>query len=155
MGAEGIKEWHASTRKRGLRELAGNSNVKNQVASGGCDFGFTDTDDFFLARDAGAPVDLVPVRLPGGETIVIPNTVAMVAGCRNQAHAQRFIDYLLSEETELALANSPSRQIPLGPVDGARLNADVRSLMAVAGRGCSLEGLDDIRTTCVAWLKQQ
>lgn len=155
LGEDGLKKWHFSLRERGLRELSGNSTVKNQVAAGGCDFGFTDTDDFFQALDAGAPVALLPVLLDGEETIAIPNTVAMIAGGRNPANARRFIDFVLSAETELALANSPSRQIPLGPVDISRLNDDVRLLMESVARGCSLEGLDSIRTSCVAWLKEE
>jgi iron(III) transport system substrate-binding protein len=153
LGQEGLVTWHRSLRERGLRELAGNSTVKNQVAAGGCDFGFTDTDDFFMAKDAGAPVALLPVVLPGDLTIVIPNSVGIIAGARHRDAAQRFVDYLLSAETELALANSPSRQIPLGPVDMSRLNPEVAVLVGAAARGCSLVDLGDIRSACIGWLK--
>ena len=155
LGETELKIWHRSLRARGMQELAGNSTVKNRVAAGGCDLGFTDTDDFFLARDAGAPVALLPVRLPDGKTIVIPNTVGMIANCANPEHAQRFIDHLLSARTELALANSASRQIPLGVVDHALLNSEVRALADAAAEAGSLAGLSDIRTACVGGLKQQ
>jgi iron(III) transport system substrate-binding protein len=153
MGKAGLQGWHTSLRQRGLREVAGNSTVKNQVAAGACDLGFTDTDDFFLARDAGAPVALLPVVTPDDTTIVIPNTVAIIAGGRQPANARRFVDYLLSAETEIALANSPSRQIPLGPVDPSRLPPEVADLLPAAARGGTLSGLNEIRTGCIAWLK--
>lgn len=154
-GEAGLRAWHRSLRERGLRELTGNSTVKNQVAAGGCDFGFTDSDDFFLAQDAGAPVRWLPVLLSGGQTVVIPNTAGVIAGCRHPEAAGRFLDFLLSAETELALANSASRQIPLGLVDETRLSADVKALRRAAVRGCPLTGLGEIRSACMAWLKQE
>jgi iron(III) transport system substrate-binding protein len=153
MGRAGLQAWHAAVRQRGLRELAGNSTVKNQVAAGVCDLGFTDTDDFFLAQDAGSPVALLPVVTPDEKTIVIPNTVSIIAGGRQPDNARRFVDYLLSAETEIALANSPSRQIPLGPVDPSRLPPEVVALLPAAARGGTLNGLNEIRTACIAWLK--
>lgn len=155
LGEEGLKAWHVSTRSRGMLELTGNSTVKNQVAGGGCDFGFTDSDDAFLALDAGAPVAMLPVYLPGGETIAIPNTVAMIGGCPHPETAQLFIDFLLSEKTELALANSASRQIPLGPVDEAKLSAEVRALVHPASLSTPLHELGAARTACISWLKQE
>ncbi|NQU39790.1 MAG: substrate-binding domain-containing protein [Lentisphaerae bacterium] len=154
LGEAGLVAWHDSLRERGLRVLAGNSTVKNQVAAGGCDFGFTDTDDFFMAQDAGAPVALLPVLTPAGQTIVIPNSVSIMAHCPHELAARRFVDYLLSAETELALANSPSRQIPLGPVDRSRLPNEVADLVPAAAKGCSLAGLGESRTACIAWLKE-
>ena len=155
LGEDGLKALHRSMRNRGLRELPGNSSVKNQVAAGGCDFGYTDTDDLFLALDAQAPVAWLPVETEKGQTIVIPNTVALIKGAPHRKAATRLIDYLLSEETELALANSASRQIPLGPVDPSKLSDDVRGLLDAASRGCSLEGLVPAREACVNWLKQE
>ena len=155
LGGEGLKSLDASMRDRGIRVLSGNSAVKNQVAAGGCDFGFTDTDDLFSAIDAGAPVAYLPVTLPDGSTIVIPNTVAMISGCSNKANARRFIDFLLSAETELALANSAARQIPLGPVDESRLSDEVKALAGYVARGASLEGLGEIRSKCVTWLRNR
>lgn len=62
-GPESLKGWHGDWRKRGVREVAGNAAVKNLVAQGVCDLGLTDTDDFFDARDAGAPVTMLPIRI--------------------------------------------------------------------------------------------
>ncbi len=113
-GPEKLKAWHADWRRRGVQEVAGNAQVKNLVAEGVCDLGWTDTDDYFEALDAGKHVAALPVRVDGGRTICIPNTVAIVKGARHQAEARRLVDYLLSAQTEVALANSEARQVPRG-----------------------------------------
>jgi hypothetical protein len=63
------------------------------------------------------------------------------------------VDFLLSEETELALANSRSRQIPLGPVPVEKLSPEVRELASAARDGESLSSLGPARQECLAWLK--
>ena len=50
-------------------------------------------------------------------TLVIPNTVAMIAGAPHTAEAKIFIDYLLDRKTEDSLVSSgwiqlPSRDVP-------------------------------------------
>jgi iron(III) transport system substrate-binding protein len=155
LGADGLKAWHRGLRARGAREVDGNAMVKELVASGACDLGFTDTDDAFEALDAGKPVAFTPTRLDDGATIVMPNTVSLIRGAPHQDQARELIDFLLSEETELALANSGSRQVPLGPVDEARLPAEVRALREPASHGIPLAGLLGARNDCLAWLKSE
>src|SRR5262249_49068235 len=104
-GAERLKAWHHVLRRRGIREVAGNAATKNLVADGACDFAFTDTDDYFVAKDQekndqGKPVAMTPVRVDG-KTICIPNTVAIIRGTKKSEAAKRLVDFLLSEETEL------------------------------------------------------
>ena len=152
-GPEKLKAWHADWRRRGVQEVAGNAQVKNLVAEGVCDLGWTDTDDYFEALDAGKHVAALPVRVDGGRTICIPNTVAIVKGARHQAEARRLVDYLLSAQTEVALANSEARQVPVGPVDEAALPEQVRVLAKWAQDGISLSGLGPARAACLAWLK--
>lgn len=154
-GAEKLKRWHHDIRRRGIREVTGNATVKNLVATGVCDFGFTDTDDFFVAKDEGKPVRMFPVRVPGGNVISIPNTVCIINGTRRPDAARKLVDTLLSEETELALANSKSRQIPLGAVDQGRLSADVRELAVWARDGYPISSLGEARKTCLSWLKSE
>jgi iron(III) transport system substrate-binding protein len=113
-GGDPLMRWHRESRATGLKELNGNAAVKDAVGAGVCDFGYTDTDDFFEARDAGLQVRMEPVRVEGAGTIVIPNTVAIIRGTRRVSDARKLVDFLLSQETELALARSKSRQIPLG-----------------------------------------
>jgi len=153
LGEQGLKAWHADTRRRGLREVRGNGTVKDIVANGACAFGFTDTDDYFLAQDAGKPVAMLPVRLADRSTISIPNTVAIIAGSPRFEDACILVDYLLSEESEIALANARSRQIPLGPVDEARVPDEVKTLRKWARDAVSLASLSEARAACLAWLR--
>ncbi len=154
-GREKTIAWHRDLRARGARELNGNAAVKDAVADGACDAGFTDTDDFFAAKDAGKPVNMGPVRLDDGSTICIPNTVAIIRGTRRETAARRLVDFLLSAETELALARSKSRQIPLGPVPADQVPAEVRELQSWAQQAAPLNDLLPARNACLAWLKSE
>jgi iron(III) transport system substrate-binding protein len=153
-GGERLRDWHHEVRRRGLREAAGNAMVKDLVAAGRCDFGWTDTDDFFVARDAGAPVDLLPIRVEG-RTIAIPNTAAIIRGTRHRRAAEQFVDFLASAETELKLARSTARQIPLGAVDESQVPQDVRRLRAWAQDGFDLRNLLDDRRAVLDWLQSE
>jgi iron(III) transport system substrate-binding protein len=154
-GREKLIAWHRAWRAAGVREVNGNAAVKDAVATGVCAVGFTDTDDFFEAKDAGSPVTMRPVRIDGGATICIPNTVAIIKGTKRGAEARKLVDFLLSAETELALAKSKSRQIPLGPVAAEQLPAEVRELQGWAADGLSLTDLRAARDECLAWLKSE
>lgn len=155
MGIDALQLWHKSLHDRGIREARGNGGVKDLVAEGACDWGFTDTDDAFAAIDNGHPVTMFPVRLPSGETICLPNSVAMIRGCRHPDAAEKFIEFLLSEEVEIALAKSAARQIPLGPVDTAQLPDEVRELAEWAAAGVSLEGAMNHQDEVLQWLSKE
>ena len=155
LGSDGLKAWHRESRTLGLVELPGNAAVKDAVARGVCDVGFTDTDDFFEARDDGRAVAMAPVRIGLGQTILIPNTVAIIRGTKRRVHARMLVDFLLSEETELALALSKSRQIPLGPVQTEELSPEVRDLVEWGHNGVDLTKLGPARAECLAWLKSE
>jgi len=155
MGGEELTRWHHRVREQGLREASGNAAVMKMVASGACDFGWTDTDDFYAAFDEGKPVDMLPVRLDGGATICIPNSVSIIRGTERLEEAQQLVDFLLSAQTEDALARSQSRQIPLGPVDTVRLSADVKQLRDWAQDGYDVNSIGSARAECLAWLKSE
>lgn len=150
-GEERLRRWHEEVRRRGLREVKGNAMVKDVVATGQADFGWTDTDDAFVALDDGAPVDMLPIRVEG-KTIAIPNTVAIVRGCRHRGEAEQLVDFLASADTELKLAKSRARQIPLGPVEESQLPAEVQRLKGWADDGRDLRDLLTVRQAVIAWL---
>ena len=154
-GSEELQRLHRSQRDRGLLEVNGNSVVKDLVASGRCDFGWTDTDDFFLAADDQKPVDMLPVRTPSGRTICIPNSISIIRGTQRLDAAQRLVDYLLSKEVEIRLARSRSRQIPLGPVDPETLPEEVRRLTEWAADSIDLKLLSDAHAECLKWLQSE
>ena len=153
-GAERLKSWHREVRRRGAQEVAGNAVVVNLVAQGACDFGWTDTDEFFAALDEGQPVAMLPVRVGEGYTICIPNTVAIIKGTQRTRDARRLVDFLLSARTELALARSKTRQIPLGPVTAGTLPEEVQELRDSLKTGTDLFQLDHPRKECLQWLRR-
>jgi len=93
--------------------LPGNAQVKNAVAAGKIALGLTDTDDAHLALLALKPVDVVFPDADGMGTLLIPNSLALVAGAPHPEEGRRLIDFLLSRSVEETLCRSRSAQIPL------------------------------------------
>ncbi|MDZ4817028.1 MAG: extracellular solute-binding protein [Verrucomicrobiota bacterium] len=153
-GADKTKEWYHDLQEKGAQVQQGNAMVKNAVASGASDWGFTDSDDYFVAVDEKKQVSYAPARVPGGRVIVIPNTVAIIKGTKREEQARQLMDYLLSEEVEMELAQSASRQIPLGPVDTKKLRPEVAALQALVSNAYSLDQrLLKPRAEAIQWLK--
>ena len=169
-GGDRLKDWHHDLRLRGVREVDGNAAVKDIVARGTCDAGLTDTDDVFVALDDGLPVEMLPVRVTANEppgksnagtdpfpsyTICIPNTVGIIRGTRRREAAEHLVDFLTSAETEIALARSKSRQIPLGAVEIGLLPQEVQKLAEWSKAGIDLRSLLPARRACLSWLKTE
>ena len=95
--------------------LQSNGATMRQTASGDLAWAFTDTDDFHVALTKGHPVAAVFPDQGSGQvgTMLIPNSVGMVAGAPHPDNARKLIDWILAEETEAALAAAKSAQIPL------------------------------------------
>jgi len=108
-----MTDWLSAIKSNGCAVAPGNGPVRDLVASGECAFGLTDTDDAHAAILDGKPV-AVSIPDVGAGVVLIPNSVALIAGAPNPDHAKRLIDYLLSAEVERALAQARSAQIPLG-----------------------------------------
>jgi iron(III) transport system substrate-binding protein len=111
-GPEKATEFYKKLHANGIELAAGNKQVAEGVGKGQFAVGLTDTDDAVAEIDAGRPVKML---FTDGDTLFIPNTVAMIKGCPNPEAAKKLIDFLLSPEVELKLAQSKSRQIPLNP----------------------------------------
>lgn len=154
LGEAETRRLYNSFIDRGCHIVPGNSTVKNLVAEGVCDLGWTDTDDYFVAVDDGAAVSMLPIRI-AGQTICLPNSVAIIRGTKRQAQAEQLADYLLSEKVELALARSPARQIPLGPVDIKLVPSDVLPLIEWARESVDISLFDRARTDCLNWLLKE
>ncbi|MDF1744517.1 MAG: extracellular solute-binding protein [Gimesia sp.] len=153
-GLDELKKWHHSLEKREIQETSGNASVKNLVASGACALGFTDTDDYFVAVDEDRPVAALPVTVDG-RVILIPNSVAIIKGTKKREQAELLVDYLLSEEVELKLARSQSRQIPLGKVDWTHVPETVRKFQRSIENAYPLSNLVIQRAKTLAWLKSE
>ncbi len=163
-GGDAVQAWHKNWRERGLVERGGNSQTKDLTASGVTKVGFTDTDDYYVAEDSGLPVAMLPIRVSDnpadvypeeGRVICIPNTVSIIKGSNNREAAEQLVDYLLSEEVELRLAQSTARQIPLGPVDETKLPEEVIMLRQWSKNAYPLTGLHEARQACMQWLKSE
>jgi len=89
-----------------------NGDVKKRVAQGEVWCGLTDTDDAFVAKNEGAPIDYLFLDQKDIGNLIIPNTVSLIKGSYNSKNGKLLIDYLLSRETEAKLAISCA-QMPL------------------------------------------
>jgi len=69
----------------------GNSEVVKAVARSDAWVGLTDSDDIADGQREGLPVSALPIS---EQTLLIPNTLAVIRGCPNPAEAQRLFLYL-------------------------------------------------------------
>jgi iron(III) transport system substrate-binding protein len=115
LGPEKARNYYNQLKSKGVRVVDGNSVVRDLVASGRLKVGLTDTDDACGSLRNKAPVAMIfPDQNYGSlGTLIIPNTVAMIAGAPHPAEAQALIDYLLSKDTEEKLVASNWIQIPV------------------------------------------
>lgn len=100
-------------REEKLTIATGNAHVMRLVSEGELAFGWTDTDDFNVARERGAKVVAVYPDSDGPGTLLIPNTIGILADAPHPEAAQRFVDWALRPEVEAELAASRSAQIPV------------------------------------------
>mgnify|MGYP001271914175 CR=1 FL=1 len=94
----------------------GNAAVVDAIRHGDALIGATDADDVHAANRQGA--ELAMAMLPHGPQtgpMLMPNTVAILAGARHPREAALLVDWLLSDEVARMLAASDSRNIPLQP----------------------------------------
>ncbi len=113
LGDADAQNFFQSLLNNNVHIVDGNSVVRDMVVSGELKCGLTDTDDAFVAMENGEPVKMVFPDQQDMGTLLIPNTVGLIKGAPHPDTAKQFIDYLLSKETEKALAYSSSRNIPL------------------------------------------
>lgn len=113
-GSEAMHAWFEQAKAAGLHFGSGNADVMRRTSSGDFHWCFTDTDDAAKAIEAGHPVAVKYLDQGDGiGCLLIPNTLAILNSGKNQDAARRFADYVLSQENEVRLAQSISRQIPL------------------------------------------
>jgi iron(III) transport system substrate-binding protein len=95
----------------------GNGHTMTDVADGLFAFGWTDTDDYTVAKLQGKPVACVyPDAGPDQAGVLyIPNSLVLVKGAKRREAGLKLIDWLLRPETEAMLAASASAQIPVRP----------------------------------------
>jgi iron(III) transport system substrate-binding protein len=75
----------------------------------------TDSDDVAAARARGDAIEMIFPDAEGIGALLIPNTVALIAGAPHPEAGRQLIDFLLSPEVETALSELTGAQIPLRP----------------------------------------
>ncbi len=126
-GEERATRFLRDLRSNGLRIVRSNSQAVREVADGLADLALTDTDDVWAAQRNGYDVNLVYPRHgegPGEGTLLIPNTVSLVAGRPRSTDAIRFAEFLLSDWCQALLLRSDSHNVPILP-GGASLSVPV------------------------------
>ncbi len=96
-----------------LNLATGNAHVAKLVRDGQAAFGWTDTDDFNVARESGAPVVAVYPDRDGVGTLLIPNSIGILKSAPHADAARRFVDWTLRPEIEAELARSAAAQVPV------------------------------------------
>jgi len=134
--------WGDEDAKKFFRELKaneavvceGNAAVMRVVAAGDVPCGLTDTDDANVAVKEGKKVAVVYLDQEEGGlgTLVIPNSIMLLAGAPHAENGKKLIDWALSPKVEEALAAGTSVQMPLNPSvktpEGVRSIANVKPM---------------------------
>ena len=113
MGDAKAKAFFNALKENGVKMLSSNGEVKRRVAAGDFAFGLTDTDDAVGAIQENKPVNFVLPDQESEGTLLVPNAAVLIAGAPHAENGRRFIDYLLSADTEATLAAGEAAQIPL------------------------------------------
>lgn len=115
LGEERTREYLQGVKDNEVHLTSGNATLMRQVREGRMAWGWTDTDDYWVAKSDGFPVDVVfpDADADGIGTLFIPNTVSILANAPHPDTARQLVDYILSAEVEEHLAKSRSAQIPL------------------------------------------
>lgn len=109
LGQDRARRFYDRLLKKKVRIVDGNAVVRDLVVAGTADSGLTDTDDACGAiRRGNASIAVVFPDQGAADigTLVIPNTVALIAGGPNSKSGKVFIDYLLSKSVADKLAEA-------------------------------------------------
>lgn len=102
LGAPGARALYQALANRGFRIVDGNSVVRDLVAGGQLDLGVTDSDDACGALERHPELRIAPLD----DAVVIPQTVAIVAGAPHPDMAGQLSKYLTGREAQRALMAS-------------------------------------------------
>jgi iron(III) transport system substrate-binding protein len=112
-GREETAGFLTGLRERGASMVDGNSAAVREVLAGRSALAATDTDDVVVANRQGASLHMRYPDMGDGGTLLIPNSVAILAGSPRVDTARELVDFLVSADVEELLARSASRNIPV------------------------------------------
>jgi iron(III) transport system substrate-binding protein len=160
LGADQARQFYRDLNANQVRIEPGNKQVAEGVGMGKYAVGIADTDDAIAEVEAGRPVTIIfpdrdrPVDDRMG-TLFIPNTLAVIRGCPNPEGARRLIDYLLSPEVEVKLAETASHQIPLNPQVTVRLPKEIETPKTVKAMAVDFEKAADLWEDVQTFLRNE
>lgn len=116
-GPAKAEKWFMALAANDCLVTIGNAAARNLVQDGEVAVCLTDTDDANGALLKNKPVAMVYPNQGKGESgaLMIPNTVALIAGAPHPENGKKLIDFLLSKEVEAQLAKGESAQMPVRP----------------------------------------
>jgi iron(III) transport system substrate-binding protein len=123
LGPEKAKEYYLKLKANGVQLAPGNKQVAEWVGAGRSPagavaaVGVADTDDAIAEVAAGHPVQIVfPDQDSPDEklgTLFLPNTLCIMKGCPHPEAARKLVDFLLTDEVAVKLAESEGHQFPI------------------------------------------
>ena len=111
-GAEKWEAWCKALVANKPFLVDGNSVVVKLVGRGEAVMGLTDSDDVRAGEREGLPVAALPI---GAETVLIPNTVAIVHGAPHATQAKRLAEYLAGDAVRAKLIASAALEGSVPP----------------------------------------
>ena len=120
-GDERAQAFMNTLKDNGIKLSPSNGDSADLVARGEFAFSLVDSDDVVSRMRQHLPIELVypDQGADGLGCFLVPNAVVLIAGAPHAELGKKFVDYLLSKETEAKLARSDAAQIPLhSDVDG-------------------------------------
>jgi iron(III) transport system substrate-binding protein len=107
-GEAAWRGWCVALVRNGAKVVDGNSVVVRLVGAGECAIGLTDSDDIAAGKREGLPVAELPLDQ---ESLVIPNTIAIVRRTSRGSLGEKLMRYLAQPETL-------RRLVDLGALEG-------------------------------------
>lgn len=129
INVNGDKGWDYfnAVKKNGAQMVGANNEALNPVITGEKSIVLAGVDYMtYAAKAKGEPVDLV---YPSSGTVISPRPALILKGAKDKENAEKFIDYLLSDEAQKMVAKEyllPGRKDI--KVDGKVTGNDIRSL---------------------------
>ncbi len=105
----------------------GNSVVVKQVARGEAWIGLTDSDDIAAGQREGLPIAALPLT---EETLLIPNTVAVIRKAPHPGNAQKLFEYLQRRDVVEKLARANALESATAATDTTTLKPNWDALLS-------------------------
>lgn len=133
-GEEKFRGWLIGLRANQAKLLGGNSVVAQLTGQGALVAGLTDNDDVDATLATGLRLTaLLPDQAEGEQgTLLVPTTLALVAGAPNTANAKRLLEFLASKPNEDEMVRSSFLRGSLRTLDTDHVRAMTVDLSAAA-----------------------